>query len=145
MRRKALATVAAVLLSACSPRAAHDAVPRDEALVQALQGSWCVTEDNGKTCWGYDTFERNTISGCGVIPESNQKLRASATFRVSGTTACYEVTSTDDPSNFPVGHTFCTEVLAISASSQTYKHLDSGETYTTFRVPASAVACPGDA
>jgi len=145
MHRFVVTIASAITLSACSPKAENENLPRDQALVAALQGSWCVTEDGGKTCWAYDTFSENTISGCGVIPETNERIRATARFTVNGTKTCYQVTSTDDPENFPVGHSFCTQVMAIDDRSQTYKHLDSGELHTTFRVPKSSVVCPGDA
>lgn len=144
--RLAFLLLVAPLLSACSPVGKSSSVPRDTALVEALQGSWCVTDDDGKSCWGYDTFvSRNTVWACGVLPETRKSFRATASISVNGDKACYEVKESNDPAAFPVGHKFCVQVLAIDSKSQKYKHLDSGETHTTFRVPASSVKCPSDA
>lgn len=145
-RKQLFILAASTILAACSPREELGSAPRDAELVQALQGSWCVTDDDGKSCWGYDTFvDEKTIHACGVIPETKKSFRAKATFKVSGSKACYEVTETNDSASFPVGHKFCTQVLAIDAQSQRYKHLDTGDTFTTYRVPKSSVKCPSDA
>lgn len=152
MRINAMRTAHIILttmafVTACSRTdSAPNDVPRDAALARALQGSWCVTDDDGKTCWGYDTFlNNNTIQACGIIPETKKNFRATASFKVSGTTACYEVTESDDPLVFPVGHKFCAQVLVIDERLQRYKYLDTGDTFTTYRVPASTVRCPSDA
>lgn len=121
-------------------------MPQDAALIRALEGSWCVSDDVGKTCWGYDTFLADgTVQSCGIIPETKKSFRAKASFKVIGATACYEVTGSDDLTSFPVGSKFCAKVLAIDDKSQRYKHLDTGETLTTYRVPTSRVNCLGDA
>jgi hypothetical protein len=115
-------------------------------LAQALRGSWCATDDGGKTCWGYDTFsEDGTVRACGTVPETGKHFFAKASFAITGNKACFQVTESDDPRTYAIGSKFCTEVLAIGAESQRYRHLDTGKAFTTYRVPAASVRCAGDA
>jgi hypothetical protein len=121
------------------------ATPADDALVAALQGAWCVSDDDGRTCWGYDRFEGTTIRACGRLPEDDRPFSVVARLAMKDRTACYTVTETDADSAavYPVGHQFCATVLEINDRFQRY--LLDGTVYTTYRVPMAAVACPGSA
>lgn len=134
------------LLAACSNAdVPTPIVPADSALIDALQGSWCVTDDDGKSCWAYDTFtSRETIEACGIFPETGKTFRIRATFKVSGTKMCHTVTESNAPESLPVGNKFCTQVLAVDDKIQRYKYLETGEVDTIYRVPKSNVKCPSD-
>lgn len=130
----------------CSNGATSGGVPEGDELALALRGAWCVSEDGGKTCWGYERFlADNVVHACGVIPEINKAVRLVTTVWVTGTQACYVVVETSDPKTMPLGHRFCVRVRAINDREQTYEHLGNGKKVTTYRVADSTVKCPSDA
>jgi hypothetical protein len=131
-------------LAACSDTSVAPGTPSGPALADALQGAWCVSDDEGKSCWGWDVFlDQQTIEACGRFPEDGRAFRARAKFTVEGTTACYEITESNHPTAFPIGHRFCATVLEINGEYQRYKM--SGVTEKTYRTTTASVKCPSDA
>jgi len=104
--------------------------PGGEALVSALQGHWCLSDDEGCSCWGYDRFEGNIAYACGRFPDDGKSFAAKASFTVSGQTACYTVIESDDLRAYPIWHKFCARVLEINEKFQRYE-LD-GEVFYTY-------------
>lgn len=133
-----------VASAACSDAAVAPETPTGAALGKALNGAWCVSDDNGKTCWGWDVFlDGQTVESCGRFPGDGRAFRARAKFGIEGTTTCYEVTESNDSTTFPVGLKFCTKVLEINQEYQRYKV--DGIVEKTYRVPSQSVSCPSDA
>lgn len=129
------------LTAACSREPAPvPGTPADAELVKQLQGAWCVSDDGGKTCWGYDRFDGQTVHACGRLPEDGQAFTAVASFAVSGQTACYTVIDSDRQDTYPPGHQFCATVLEINDRFQRYRM--DGADFSTYRVPLAAVVCP---
>ncbi len=139
---RALLAMPVVALVACSSEPeAVPGTPADAALAAQLQGAWCVSEDDGRTCWGFDRFEGNKIYGCGKSPDDNRNISTVASFEVSGHTACYTVISSSDPKEFGNGHKFCAKVIEVNDRFQ--RHVLNGKVFTTYRVPVASAVCPG--
>ena len=77
-----------VAMAALSQRSSSDT-----ELDQALQGAWCNSDDGGKSCWGYDIFDKGKSRFCGRIPENGQVSAGTSTYSVDGTRVCHVVTS----------------------------------------------------
>lgn len=115
-----------------------------DALVQALQGAWCNSDDGGRSCWAWDQFFADgTLRACGRQPDERQPFDGEGRFTVEGDRMCYVVTRASP--NFWVrpGSRYCTRIVAIGAREHTYQDLETGERFTLTRVPAAGVRCPG--
>jgi hypothetical protein len=140
MRHRMLLLLLGALSASADVDSAKSAAPSGQALIAALQGAWCVTDDDGKTCWGYDRFfDGPNIEACGRFPANGQRFRAAAVLEVMDQTVCYTVTTSDYVAIFPIGYRFCAKVIEINDELQRYT-LD-GEVFTTYRVSAGAVSC----
>jgi hypothetical protein len=121
-------------------------VPEGAALSVALRGVWCASEDNGKTCWGYDHFvDERLIEACGAFPEDGKTFRLKGRYELLGRESSLTITDSNIPHLFPVGHEFCARVLQIDKRQHPYKNLVTGTEHTTYRVPETSKMCPGDA
>ncbi len=135
---RSIAIAAGLAIAASYSLAAQPTVPSDENLIAAVIGRWCLSDDGGKTC-ATDEYEEFKRDGTIVVwnkddPEGKNSL-VSAKYKVKGRVTCFTVFyNNTKEQTLPVGHQFCTELLSIDSTKQTYRHLDSGETYTTFRV-----------
>jgi len=111
--------------------------------VSALQGAWCFSNDDGRSCWGWDVYvDSETIEACGRFPKDGNAFRARVKFRVDGTRACYEVTESNHFKAFPVGVKVCATVLEINGTHLRYRI--NGPIETAYRAPLSSVKCPSD-
>ena len=121
-------------------------VPKDAALSAALRGVWCASEDNGKTCWGYDHFvDEGLVEACGAFPDDGTTFRLKGRYELRGRESCLTVIESNIPKFYPVGHRLCTRVLRIDKRQHTYKNVASGTEHTTYRVPETSKRCPSDA
>jgi hypothetical protein len=146
LRTSTLAAAALLLAAACARNSEGTSIPENEALSKLLLGVWCASDDAGRTCWGYDHFvDSEFIEACGVLPETGKPFRAKARYTLQGNETCLTVVESNSPQFYPVGQQFCTRVLKIDDQQQTYKEVDTGKQYTSFRVPITAKVCPGDA
>lgn len=129
------------LLLACAgpgPRPVEGA-----ALAQALQGVWCNSNDGGRSCWAYDTFHPDgRFEACGRTEADASAFHGGGPIDVQGRRMCYDVRFANAAFWLPVGSRYCTEIVAIDADRHDYRDLDTGQTFTLHRVPASARRCP---
>lgn len=148
--RRAAATAGAAalaMLAGCAaPQPMQPMQPlRDAALLQALQGAWCNSDDGGASCWAWDQFFADgTLRACGRQPDEREPFSGRGAVTVEGDRMCYRVTRAT--ANFWVrpGSVYCTRIVAIGASSHVYEDLDGGRRHTLLRVPASRVDCAPD-
>lgn len=110
-------------------------VPENEQLRAALIGTWGNSDDEGRTFWAFDEyFPDGRLIATGTLPENGKSFRAVANFQTKGRLSCVRVTETSDPSIFPLGLYFCSEVLYIDNAHVRFKDLDSGKEFTLYRV-----------
>ncbi len=129
------------LLAAASAHAAS--VPTDQALAKSIRGVWCVSEDQGKTCLGYDQIiDSETSAACGDY--DGELLWGRGTHAVRGSEVCYEMTATSHPEVTPVGYRFCAIVLSIDDEKQTYKFPDNDKVHTMYRTSLTSLPCLED-
>jgi hypothetical protein len=143
MRNWSIIAISSLLigLAGCSLPPKDAQLATDTQLRRLLVGTWCTSDDGGKTCWGFDRYSSDgTSDSCGVLPETGKSFRIEATYRISGNIHDYVVTSSDSKT-MPVGFTFQTETLAINAKTRRYKFTDSPEETTLYRVAAEAAVC----
>lgn len=138
--------VVAVLLGACASASDEPRPLRDRALVEALRGAWCNSDDGGRTCWAYDIFHADgTLRACGRFPDESQPFDGTGVVGVEGNVMCYRVTRATPGFWVKPGTAYCTRILSVSGTSHTYQDMDSGRTFRLFRVPLSAARCDAGA
>jgi hypothetical protein len=121
-------------------RAAELAGPQLRA---ALLGSWCNSDDGGKTCWAYDEFLADgSFRACGRTPDDGQYFEGSGSFDVSGRRMCYRVHSATDTFWVRPGSRFCTDILAIDKHQHRYLDIESGRSFVLHRRAADRALCP---
>jgi len=136
-----------LLVVACtSSTDGQSPVPEDAALSVALRGVWCASDDNGKTCWGYDHFvDEGLIEACGAFPEDGKTFLLKGRYELRGRESCLTITESNTPNSFPVGGKFCARVLRIDKRQHTFRNLETGTEHTSYRVPETSKRCPGGA
>lgn len=116
---------------------------KDAALERALDGAWCNSDDGGKTCWGYDLFDRGNLRSCGRFPETKQSFVGQSRYNVNGSRVCHVITHSSVPELLKPGEGFCVDVLQIDAKTQTFRDLDTNIDTVVYRVDRKSVKCPG--
>lgn len=110
-------------------------VPENEELRLALLGVWGNSNDGGQTFWAYDEYlPDGRLIATGIWPGNGKSFRAVANFQTKGRTSCVRVTETSDAFIFPLGLSFCSEVLYIDKAVVRFKDLDNGGEFTLYRV-----------
>lgn len=111
-------------------------------LDRALQGAWCNSDDGGKTCWGYDIFERGNSKYCGAFPESGKAYAGTSKYEIRGNRICHTVASTSDEAILKVGELVCFIVLDIDADKQSFRSVDDLKIIKLYRDDAEKIQCP---
>jgi hypothetical protein len=114
----------------------------DMDLEQALQGAWCNSKDQGKTCWGFDVFNKGKTDYCGRLPSSGEVVYGSTSYTVRGNRVCHIITSSNDENFLSVGETLCFDVLRIDTERQVFRSVEDNELDTLYRTQAEGVRCP---
>ena len=113
------------------------------ALAAALEGAWCNTTDDGRSCWAYDIFRPDgTLRACGRFPDEKQAFDGTGRVSISGQVMCYRVLHATENFWVKPGSTYCTRIVEISATAHTYQDLESGARFKLLRVPSGSVTCP---
>ena len=141
MSLKSILTAAVIALVTMHTSATE--VPRDAYLDAALQGAWCNSDDGGKSCWGYDQFNKGVSTSCGRLPGSNDLVSAQSRYSVSGNRVCHVVTETGPGSFLRKGERLCFDVLEINEKIQRFKDLESNDITVIYRVAREKAQCPG--
>jgi hypothetical protein len=139
---RSLACLLAIVLAL--PRAsAEPAPPQGSALHRSLEGVWCNSNDNGRTCWAYDTFlDDGTFEACGKTDDDTRPFRATGMASVEGRRMCYVVTTASDNFWLRPGSRYCTDIIAIDERMHRYRDIDTGAEFTLHRRPALERRCP---
>jgi len=134
----------ALILVLLATNASSQRPPTNTELDKALQGAWCNSDDGGKTCWGYDIFEKGKSRFCGRFPESGQVSAGTSTYSVDGPRVCHVVTSTGGDGEQPlkVGERLCFRVLNIDSQQQTFRDESDGTETRIYRMRVEDVRCP---
>ena len=137
-----LACLLAVVLAL--PRvSAEPAATHGSALHRALEGVWCNSNDNGRTCWAYDTFLADgTFAACGKTDDDVRPFHGTGTASVEGRRMCYVVATASDNFWLRPGSRYCTDIIAIDERTHRYRDIDTGAESTLHRRDASAKRCP---
>lgn len=134
----------AVVLLAAYTSVHAASVPTDKALAKAIRGVWCVSEDQGKSCLGYDqVVDGENAAACGA-DSSGEPIWGKAKYAVHGNEVCYEMTETSHPEVTPVGYRFCAITLSIDDEKQTYKVPADDKTHTMYRTSLTSLPCLDD-
>ena len=131
-----------ILLLATSA-GAWSAALLDGELDDALQGVWCISDDGGKSCWGFEQFTRGFGSSCGRNPSTQAVMTAKWRYEVGGNTACAVVTEASATFPLKPGGRLCVVVLDIDDRTAQFRAVGSNETKTNYRVPRASMRCPG--
>lgn len=116
---------------------------RDAALQRALEGVWCNSSDGGRTCWAWDEFFADGFfEACGRTEDDDRPFAGRGRVSVEGQRMCYVVTTASASFWLPPGARYCTDIVAIDATTHRYRDLDSGREYQLYRRPAAMKACP---
>jgi hypothetical protein len=144
MKFSAPVKAVALMLLLVATSASSQRSPTDTALVQALQGAWCNSDDGGKTCWGYDIFDKGKSRFCGRFPENGQVSAGTSTYSVDGARVCHVVTSVGGDGEQPlkVGKRLCFRVLSIDSQQQTFRDEAAGTDTRIYRMRVEDVRCP---
>jgi hypothetical protein len=115
----------------------------DGALDDALQGVWCISNDGGKSCWGFEEYRRGFIWSCGRNPATQAVMKATLRYEVRGKEVCAVVT--DASATYPLkpGGPYCINVLDINDQTLQFLGVTSpSETKTNYRVSRARMRCP---
>jgi len=126
------------------PRASAEPAPQQGiALHRALEGVWCNSNDNGRTCWAYDTFlDDGTFEACGKTDDDIRPFRATGMVSVEGRRMCYVVAAATDNFWLRPRSRYCTDIIAIDERTHRYRDIDTGAEFTLHRRPAFEKRCP---
>jgi hypothetical protein len=114
---------------------------RGKDLNSALQGAWCVSIDDGKSCWGYEVFSNGSTRSCGQIPDTDVYYLGTTKYKIDGNLLCHVVTTSNQPEHLKIGYRFCTEILDVSDNRLTARDMGSAEVDIAFRVAIEKVTC----
>lgn len=116
-------------------------VPEDEAYRRELVGSWCASDDEGQTCWGYDNYYADgTFDSC-FSPESGIVIRLKGTYQITGRVECFEVQESEAEDSIPAGFRSCSELLEMNERLQRFRHMDTGKNGVAYRVSRQPGRC----
>jgi hypothetical protein len=136
---KALLLGALLVAAPAAPAAAAEGA----ALQRALVGTWCNSDDGGRSCWAWDRFTADgRFEACGRAAGDPKPFRGAGRFEVQGRRMCYRVEQASDNFWLPPGARYCTDIVAIERATHRYRDLDSGAEFTLHRRPAAARRCP---
>lgn len=125
---------AANVLMACGPVVAQTEAPRDAALRQAILGRWCLSEDDNKTCWGYNLLRADgTFSSSGVHPETHRPFHIEGTFEAKGQMACFLAIRNDSELNPKAGESICSTILSVQHGRQVFRQYGDDTVRTIYR------------
>ena len=118
---------------------------QDAALLQALQGVWCNSNDGGRTCWAYDEFFADgSFAACGRTDDDPRPFRGGGPASVSGRRMRNTVAFASDNFWLRPGGRYCTDILSIDARTHRYRDIDTQQEFTLHRVAHGATRCPAD-
>lgn len=136
--RGATAVLIGSVLAACATPA-----PRDAALHRALHGTWCNSNDGGRSCWAWDQFDADgRFSACGRTDDDPRPFAGSGRVSVAGQRMCYVVDSASGSFWLQPGQRYCTDIVAIDERQHRYRDIDSGAEFTLYRRDRSERRCP---
>lgn len=136
--RAASAVLAAGVLGGCMTPPVQDA-----ALQRALQGTWCNSNDGGRSCWAWDEFDANgRFSACGRTDDDPRPFAGTGRVTVSGRRMCYVVETASGSFWLQPGQRYCTDIVAIDGSRHRYRDIDSGAEFTLYRRERGERRCP---
>lgn len=142
--RPAIAALGAVLVAlgiAGHSQAAELAGP---ALSAALVGSWCNSEDGGRTCWAHDEFFADgRFRACGRTLDDAIEFEGTGRFEVRGQRMCYQVERATDSFWIRPGTRYCTDILDIDNRQHVYRDIESGQRFLLYRREPARPVCPG--
>lgn len=137
-RGRALSLLGAGLLGACTTAPLQDA-----ALHRALHGTWCNSNDGGRSCWAWDEFDaEGRFSACGRTDDDPRPFAGSGRVTVAGQRMCYVVETASGSFWLQPGQRYCTDIVAIDASRHRYRDIDSGAEFTLYRRDRAERHCP---
>ena len=113
---------------------------RDAALEKSIEGYWCNSDDNGKTCWGFDHLSNGSAFTC--IQVGQKYATAKSRYVVRGNSVCHEVTESSEPEVMRPGYRICLEVVEINEHMQKFRYFNSKEIITIFRTQRAKATCP---
>lgn len=132
---------AVLVLAGCA--AVAPAPPRGEALHRALHGTWCNSNDGGRSCWAWDEFSADgRFSACGRTDDDPRPFRGAGRVEVSGRRMCYGVDTASENFWLRPGQRYCTDIVAIDARTHRYRDIDTGAEFTLFRRDNGERRCP---
>ncbi|WP_088286574.1 hypothetical protein [Ideonella sp. A 288] len=123
--------------------APHGTTLQGDALHRALEGLWCNTADQGRTCWAYDEFFADgRFEACGRTEDDPRGFFGAGVVSVSGQRMCYVVTRASANFWLAPGQRYCTDITAIDERMHRYRDIDTGAEFTLLRRPRSDKHCP---
>jgi len=138
-----LVCVTALLCTALQARA-EPPVPQGPALQRALEGVWCNSHDQGRSCWAYDEFLGDgSFRACGRTDDDPRPFHGAGQVTIQGQTMCYVVTAASDNFWLPPGQRYCTEITAMGPWTHRYRDIDTGAEFTLYRRAATRAPCAG--
>lgn len=139
---QSIGNILACLALCFTTTAARTQILVDNDLQQALEGAWCNSIDQGKTCWGFDIFEKGQTRYCGRLPETGEVVYGSTKYFVKGNRVCHTITSSNTDDVLEVGEEFCFDVLSVDAERQVFRSVETRDLDTLYRTSISSVVCP---
>jgi hypothetical protein len=122
---------------------ASSAALRDRELDDGLQGVWCISDDGGESCWGFEEYRKGFISSCGRKPNTQAVMTATLRYEVRGNRVCAVVTEASATYPLRPGGPYCITVLDVDGRTLQFRGVGSSATMTNYRVPRTSMRCPG--
>jgi hypothetical protein len=126
-----------VSMSATAPSSVAE-VPKDAALARALDGTWCFSRDEGKTCWAW---EKVTAEGglrvWGQTSDGLNEFWSEGTYTVDGVVTCVKITAASEHAHHVAGDAFCAEVLQVDEKIHRFRGVGGTREVITYRLPTA--------
>lgn len=132
-------TTAAVLLSTMFAAMHAAAVPRDEALADALAGLWCFSRDGGSSCWAWEEITaEGDLRIWGQTPDGLNEFWSAGRYTVDGVVTCVKIAASSAHAPHVAGDAFCAEVMHVDDDVHSFRAVGGTRETVTYRVAAPA-------
>ncbi len=115
---------------------------RGPELIMAMVGDWCLSIDEGKSCWNHHRFTDTTIHSCGVVPKTGAAFEARSSYTVEGALLCQTVVTSSLPDIITPGYKTCTEIIEINTKIHRFRSPTSSNEGAVYRKAGQGTCLP---
>jgi hypothetical protein len=94
---------------------------QDQKLDRAIEGVWCTSVDEGKSCLGYEEYKNGKITVCGGKTSTGAPALVEGRYNIRGSRSCILITASNEPSMKP-GSQICIDILRIDQTSLQFRY-----------------------